>query len=1486
MISSESHAYLSYVPSLILRRLAVDPTPLPLPHREEFSAAVLFADISGFTALTERLVASGPSGVEQLTQILNDYFGRIIEVVTGHGGDVVKFAGDALLALWQGVPGIGQEELATLVLRAGQCALEIQAAVAGWKTGSLHIGCDGAAEEVRLSLRIAISGGEVRCAHVGGVFGRCEFVLAGEPLVQVGEAGKHVAPGEVVVAAPAWELVQAWCAGTVLPSGHVQLDTVLAPRQPCPLELPTLGPEAIAAVRGYLPAAVRSRLDAGQTGWISELRQVSVIFLNLTEFKGPIPLDYAQRAMCDLQQALYRYEGSINKLSIDDKGVTFVAALGLPPLAHENDPVRAVRAALGMRAKLALLNWNHSLGVATGRAFCGAYGSPLRREYTMIGDVVNLSARLMQAAHGGILCDSTTWRASRDQVHFETLPAIRVKGKAAPIPVFRPHRGTLPPGGAEQGDTATARSALVGRVAERTVLREALRCLADERRGGVVVLEGEAGVGKSRLVADLLDHCRAGPSLPDTPAEPSALSSGRPGFSPRTLVGGGDAIERATPYYAWRAIFQQLFHIDGIPAEPEAARQQVLRQLDSAPELVPLAPLLSVVVGWDWADNEFTAQMTGEVRGDNTNRLLVRLLAQAAETGPLLLILEDTQWFDSPSWALTREILRDVDAALLILTTRPPGDPAPPEYAPLRRAAGPAWLRLEVLGREESAALVCQRLGVQLLTAEAAALIHGKAQGHPYFSEELACALLEQGVLEIEDGECQLAPGALERAFDIPNNVQGAITSRVDRLSPQQQLALKVASVIGRVFSLRLLSDAYPIEDDRTGLPDVLRALERLELVQREESEERARKVGGASLAVESSHRQGETVYAFKQTITIDVVYGLMLDSQRQALHRTVAEWYERIHAGDLAPHYPLLAYHWAKAEAAERAIDYFEKAGEQALRTHADEEAIDFFGHALRLASLSAGHGPLPVARTESDTSSGQTTGQGLLSDSRRARWERQLGEAHYSLGNMGQSLRHFEAALVLMGMLLPRPGWRLGLGALGAVCRQVLHRVWPGRFLGRAARATRGHPGGASVDARETCLEAARCHERLAQIYYLNNAKVPCLHAVFRTLNLAEVAGPSPELARAYANASVLVGLLSAHGSARAYVRRARETAEQVDQLPCSTYVLEVVGIYWYGVGEWEKAREALGAALALAERIGELRRWDEIFLPWAMLPYHRGDLELSAKLAEQMYDSARRRGIAQVQAWALSWQLVSLLPRDPDAVAARVEEVIGLLEALLVQAVDSPGALVRADEVMAYGVLAQAYWRRGDRTRALRAADAAAQRAAGSEPTSHYVHVGYAGMAEVYLGLWEERGLRGPSSVGRAKEEPTSSSPPRTTDHEPPVSERELARRAWDACQALRRFARMHPLGWPLAHLYEGLHAWLSGQPRRAGRAWRRCLSAAEDLGMPLEQGQAYHHLARRKDRDRQGRLLRAAEVFQQVGADYDLARVKRAQRTKDQ
>ncbi len=177
---------------------------------------------------------------------------------------------------------------------------------------------------------------------------------------------------------------------------------------------------------------------------------------------------------------------------MDDKGTSLLAAMGLPPLAHEDDAKRAVQAALAMQHKLAELGLRNSIGIATGRVFCGSIGSPRRREYTLLGDAVNVSARLMQAALGDILCDEATFHMARARIEFERLADILIKGRTEPVAVYRPVDGRRPPLAAERGpDRPAARAAICS--------PKRLRALVAGAETAVVILEGEAGIGKSRL---------------------------------------------------------------------------------------------------------------------------------------------------------------------------------------------------------------------------------------------------------------------------------------------------------------------------------------------------------------------------------------------------------------------------------------------------------------------------------------------------------------------------------------------------------------------------------------------------------------------------------------------------------------------------------------------------------------------------------------------------------------------------------------------------------------------------------------------------------------------------------------------------------------------------------------------------------------------------------------------------------------------------
>lgn len=1225
----------SYVPTMIVRRWLASAGAQDAPEAEKVTSAVLFADISGFTTLAERLAQSGPTGAEELIRILNAFFGQLIELVYDHGGDVVNFAGDSLLALWPASEAL--EDLETLTLRAAQCGLAMRATLDKRSTR----------EGASLSLRVGIGTGEVTIAHVGGVSGRWIPLVTGVPLIELGAISHQAEPGEVVLTTHAYARIQENVAAEPLRKGGVRLVDLLAtiPTR----TTPCLTPPPDAMLHANLPSCVLSRLMAGQTDWLAELRPITVLFVNLPDLAHDTPLAHAQGVTQALQTVLNHYEGSINKLSVDEKGVSLVAAMGLPPLAHEDDPLRGVQAALAIHHALDALGVRSSTGVSTGRVFCGEVGNARRREYTMIGDTVNLAARLMQAAEGGILCDLATFHATSSRMVFETLPTITAKGKTGPLGVFRPL--------GEATRIGPVTTPMIGRLKERQKLGTQLKNLVDGTTSGVLLIEGEAGIGKTRLITTMLEPCED--------------------LGVTVLRGWADPIEKTIPYRAWRPVFQRLFKLEAVADEPEACQAEVLSRLQAEPDLLPLAPLLNAVLTLELPETEQTAKMTGKVRLDNTHSLLASILQREASSKPLLLILEDVHWLDSASWALTLLVSQLVCPMLLVLATRPLSDPLPVEYLHILASLDTEEIRLEALPLEDTLTLVKQRFGVRTLPNPVADLIRDKAEGHPFFSEELANVLLESGLITIEGEECGLAEGATDlRTLNLPNTVEGVITSRIDRLTPPQQLTLKVASVVGRSFSVRTLHDVYPLEIELAELNAHLQTLERLDLT---------------PLASSTP----EPIYHFKHVITQEVVYNLMLFAQRQQLHRSVAEWYERTFADDLSAHLELLAFHWIRAEVMPKACAYLEKAGERALDSGRYAEATRCFSELLAL-----------------DEQAGATHHR--RQESKRLR---QLGRAYLGIGQLDKSRLSLERALERLGSPLPteRP-LSVFPYLVGAVLKHVAHPLCIER------PSSRGHE-------RELGLETARILEALVEIYSDANEATSAMVASLMALDALDGLGATPERARAYANLAVAAGSAKLHALARRYGAHAQAIAAIARDPSTEAYVLTRCNRYVVGTGAWTERVAEIESAIQGCRTLADPRAWAECVAEYQAILGFEGRFEEGLEQCRQLVQASKQHGDIRQQHRGLCG-MAGMLFR-----LGRVDEAVALMEGALDQVLE--GAQ-RIEAVNHAGRLAEAYLRGGKYVEAWQRARLALELISAASPASFHALDGYAATVEVLLSL----------------------------------------------------------------------------------------------------------------------------------------------------
>jgi len=1280
----------SYVPKLIQNRIIADPAPIESPVSEQAHAAILFADISGFTSLTEYLAERGPAGVEAIARVLNEYFGQLIDIVHAYGGDVVKFAGDAVIAVWNiesdtgTVDPVSRADQWQWTMRAAECAIEIRKRLSNYQ-----------AEDKSLYLKLAVSTGTIVTAHVGGVFNRWEFLLTGSPLVELGIANNLAKAGDILVTPSAWKLIRN---DSVAETVEFELKDAIAQggrlnslNKPSSIftsnQKPLIPETAESSLRAYIPGAIINRLTAGQSSWIAELRRVTVLFINLPDVDQDTELMAAQNIARLIQRSVYRYEGSINKINVDDKGITIVAALGLPPFAHEDDPARGVQAALMVRKELTKLNVRSYIGIATGRIFCGSIGNESRREYTTIGNAVNLSARLMGTAgkqeelilkYGiPILCDRATFDAAKDAVEFVPLPPQQVKGRSEAVEIFHPmdvKKSVIRP-----------KTELIGRQEEKTLLANALQELSRGTAHQTIVLQGEAGIGKSRLFEDLVRQAET--------------------LHVKMFMGGGDPIERSNPYHAWRNIFYQIFDIEELAvkvATVDEARNTIqnkviskLQEID--PDIFRYFPLLDIILPIQIRDNDLTSAMTGEIRSSNTREVLTRVLAHEAKWSPLLIVLEDLHWFDSASWALLVDVQQKVRPIFLALNTRPLHDPIPLQFKQVMEMFESRLVKLEAMMLDDVESLVCQRLGVKSIPPMMGRLIREKSEGHPFFAEELAYALRESGVLIIENDECRVDSKLMTlEELTLPDTLQAAITNRIDGLDPSQQLTLKVASVIGRIFTYRVLEAVHPIETDRPLLRNYMESLNRLSLTMTESE-------------------LPDLAYIFKHAVTQEVAYNLMLFSQRRQLHQAVAEWLEQSNSHDLEAFYTLLAYHWTQAsEAVEReqnelslmkALGYLEKAGEQAMQNYANKEAIQFFLQALEWEKK------LPKPVDKASIRERQI---------RRAHWHSQVGLSYYAVGLLPDCDKHVRDALKLLESPIPNSSLQFALGLLPQVIRQALHRYFPSRHIGSVK----------GLD-REAAIEVARLYELMSRIYFYSNETLPILYTAIRFLNEAEKAGTSPELATAYSSMAVLSGFVQLHKLAESYVERGTVIADEVNQPSNRITIGVVTSAYEITVGKWDEVRNRVEKAKALCEQLGDYRQWGDCTAMLGENALISGDIHYSLRRQKELLDDARRRRNPLHVGWGLlGVARNNIRLGDPGSAIPMLEEALRILE-------ETPNL---ASSIESNSQLGLAYLHLGNDEKALLYADKTLALCANISPTVYSMGLGFAALADTCFGLWE--------------------------------------------------------------------------------------------------------------------------------------------------
>ncbi len=1211
-----------------------------LPDRT--SGAALFADVSGFMPLAEALVKElGPKrGAEELTGRLNAIFDALIADVDRYGGSVITFAGDALTAWFDGDDG----------RRAVACGLAMQQTMT--RLASIQT---PAGRQIALAMKTAVAAGAVRRFQVGDPRLQLLDVLAGTTLDRMATAGKYALGGEVILdaetSARLHEVVQVneWRRATEGGESYAVVAGLRVPVATAAWPPLDLLPDDLG--RRWMLAPVYERLRAGQGQYVAEIRPTVTLFLSFTGIDYDADEDAGTKLDVYVrwaQNVINRFEGALLQLIMGDKGSYLYATFGAP-LAHDDDETRALAAALELLtppAEVCCVS-GMRMGLSQGRIWSGAYGGSTRRTYGVLGETVNLAARLMDRAEPGqILVTQDIADAALQSYRCQPLGLVTVKGRAEPlrVAVVVGRRRSLP------APLAPYTQPLVGREAELAQLRQWLE-LAQQGEGQIVRLEGEEGVGKSHLAAALA-------------AEASAKGW-------RVHMGACQSISQDVAYTPWRQVFRSVFdldHPDHLWADTEdptalAARQAVRVEAMLArlnPDWRLRGPLLGDLLGLPIPDNTTTAAFDARLRQEALFALAIEMARAYARQHPVLVLLEDAHWMDEASQGLTLAFGRGLARlpVVLVIIHRPSPREDTVLLADLNRLTGYHYVDLPELSAGSMAALIGNHLG-GAIGVTALSLIQTQAQGNPFFARELVDALYEAGhLVQSAEGHWNLADGLLQAlrntnalvrepggewrvapeaqlaalGLGIPTSIHGTVLSRLDRLSEQDKLTLKVACVIGRVFELDLLSFAHPT------YPGHRRLLAQLQTFDRQ---------GFTQVASPPPH----TAYQFMHNITHEVLYDTLPGTQQRTLHLAVGQALERLRPEAVEQ----LAHHFVRAEAPDQAVLYLEKAAARAQRSYANETALHYYAQALALQPhWPARKGQIELLHLLGRREEEQAALQALEAMPEAPPYEvaSLWGQYREAVSDYDDARTAVERALELARQGTSRLNEAHCLAQLGLIARR--HGDYD-RALHWYAQALQLFPGSTTTDEEARVLaqalngqgtvhrqlgdfERARgCYERalaLSRTSGNRRGEAEVLNSLGTVAHLQRHYLEAAQFFRLALETHMAVGDQAGQGmtllnlsmterdagnyhQAQAYLSTALEIHQRTGNRWEEVNVLNGMGIIYQELGAWPQALACLQQGLTLSQEIGDQAGWVYILANMGLVMRDSGDLAAAEKL-----------------------------------------------------------------------------------------------------------------------------------------------------------------------------------------------------------------------------------------------------------------------------
>jgi len=674
------------------------------------------------------------------------------------------------------------------------------------------------------------------------------------------------------------------------------------------------------------------------------------------------------RCLAMLNSSCLKYGGQVDKITEN----TLMVVFGVPQ-SVEDAPKKAINAAIELRESLARFNQEEGLkrplairiGIHTGTLIAGPLGPGDAHGYSIIGEPVELALELKDASpEGEITVGALTFRSTRNEFDYQELKPLVPKDRQESVPVYRLLSGKARVYRARLGAERMIFSEMVGRSGELDRLKlHVLKAINGE--GSIVNIVGEAGIGKSRLIAELTQQDE----------------SKRVNF----LIGRALSFGQNLSFHPLIDILKNWAGIteDDTPLGSSQKLELAIRNVD--PEgVTEVFPFIATLMGIKIAGQD--AQRIEAVAGESLEKLIMKnlreLIVKAAASRPIVFVIEDLHWADLSSIELLGSLFRlaENNRILFINVFRPNYEETSERLSRTIRTRYPQLasdIILEPLDDSQCETLIDNLLHTKDLPEHIMGLIAKRAEGNPFFIEEVARSFIDDGVVEKKNGLFYVTEKI--DSVIIPETVHDVIMARVDKLDEQTKNLLKIASVIGRYFFHSILTEVAKSVHE---IDDKLEYLKEVQLIR-------------------ERRRRAEIEYLFKHALARESVYSSILLKKRKELHLSVARSIEAIFGGRLNEFYGMLALHYSMGEDLEKAEEYLVKAGEEALKAAASSEAIHFYQEALRV-----------YLHTHGDR----------VEPQKIAVLEKNIGLAFLNKGHHVDAVKHLDRALEIWGWKRPK--------------------------------------------------------------------------------------------------------------------------------------------------------------------------------------------------------------------------------------------------------------------------------------------------------------------------------------------------------------------------------------------------------------------------------------------------------------------------------